>query len=49
MKINDSELAAINFDLAHNALPIIFQFHYVYPKLHQVLKLWDCHLKVVFR
>jgi hypothetical protein len=41
-----SGLAAINFGVIHHALPNIFQFHHAYPKLHQVLKLWDCHLKV---
>jgi len=43
MKINDfqpqykkSGLAEINFDVVHHALPNIIQFHYAYPKLHQL-------------
>jgi len=43
MKINDfkpqykmSRLAEINFDVFHHALPNIIQFHYEYPKLHQL-------------
>jgi hypothetical protein len=43
LKINDfqpqykkSGLAEINFDVVHHALPNIIQFHYAYPKLHQL-------------
>ena len=44
--IRKSALAAINFGVQHYEFPNIFQFQHIYPKLHQVLKQWDCHLKV---
>lgn len=44
--IKKSALAAINVGVQYYELPNIFNFHHIYPKLHQILKQWDCHLKV---